>query len=59
MARVKICPSLIPDVELRVLFATGLDSVQAFYENPENLKRFEAWKRKKEEKVNVGNQSHR
>lgn len=51
MAHVKICPSKIPAVDVRVLCATVLDSVEAFYRNPENQRRFEQWKREKEEKV--------
>ncbi len=51
MAHVKICPSKIPAVDVRVLCATVLDSVEAFYQNPENQRRFEQWKREKEEKV--------
>ena len=49
MANVKICPSLIPAVDLRVLCDTILDSAQKFYEDPENQRQFEEWKRKKEE----------
>ena len=51
MAHVKICPSLIPAVDTRVLCATVLDSVEKFYQNPENQRRFEEWKCKKEEKT--------
>ncbi len=51
MAHVKICPPEIPAVELRVLCATVLDSVEQFYRNPENQRRFEQWKREKEEKT--------
>lgn len=49
MAHVTICPSKIPAVELRVLCATVLDAVKDFYSNPENQRRFNAWKREKEE----------
>jgi len=50
MAHVKICPPKMPAVEVRVLCATVLDSVTAFYQDPENQRRFEEWKRKKEVK---------
>ena len=50
MAHGKICPPKIPAVELRVLCATVLDSVEQFYRNPENQRRFEQWKREKEDK---------
>ena len=59
MAHVKICPTLIPAVDMRVLCATVLDSVEEFYANPENQRRFNQWKREQEEKRNVGNQSNR
>lgn len=49
MASVKICPSLIPAVELRVLCDTILDSAKRYFENPDNQRQFEEWKRKKEE----------
>ncbi len=51
MAHVKICPTSIPAVESRVLCATVLDSVKTFYQNPENQRQFEKWKREKEEKA--------
>ena len=51
MAHVKICPNLIPAVDARVRCATVLDSVEKFYQNPENQRRFEQWKREKEEKT--------
>lgn len=50
MAHVKICPSKISAVDTRVLCATVLDSVEEYYQNPENQRRFDEWKRVKEEK---------
>ena len=50
MAHVKICPTKIPAVELRVLCATVLDAVMDYYSDSENQRRFEQWKREKEEK---------
>ena len=50
MAHVKICPSMVSAVDVRVLCATVLDSVEEYYRNPENQRRFDAWKREKEEK---------
>ncbi len=41
----KIDTTLILEVDKRNLCSTLLRSVKAFYENPENRKRFEAWKR--------------
>lgn len=48
MAHVKICPSKVPAVELRVLCATVLDAVTAFYRDPENQRQFEEWQKSKE-----------
>ena len=50
MAHVTISPQTIPAVDMRVLCATLLDSVERFYQDPENQRRFELWKRDKEEK---------
>ena len=44
---VKITPSLIPGTEKQLLCATFLEAVIRFYENPENMRAFEAWRRKK------------
>lgn len=49
MAHVKICPTMISAVDMRALCATVTDSVQAFYKDPENQRRYEKWKCKKEE----------
>jgi hypothetical protein len=51
MARVKICTEKIRAVDLRVLCATVLQSAEAFYKDPENLRRFEEWQREKAEKA--------
>ena len=40
---IRIDTSQIPAVEVQILSATVLKSVQAFYENPENQRRFEEW----------------
>ena len=48
MAHVKICPTKIPAVELRVLCATVLDAVKEFYRDPENQRQFEEWKKEKD-----------
>lgn len=44
---VKIIPSLIPGTEKQLLCATFLEAVIRFYEDPENMRAFEAWRRKK------------
>ena len=51
MGQVKNCANLIPAVAARGLYAERLDSVEKFYQNPENQRRFEQWKREKEEKT--------
>ena len=40
---IKIKPSLIPKVEVRVLSATFLEAVLRFYEEPENTAGFGRW----------------
>lgn len=42
---VHIDVSQIPKVELNILCSTILESVQRFYEDPENRRRFEAWRK--------------
>ena len=44
---VKITPSLIPGTEKQLLCATFLEAVIRFHEYPENMRAFEAWRRKK------------
>lgn len=41
--------SQIPEVEIRNLCSTFLAAVKCFYEDPENLIRFEAWKHHRDE----------
>lgn len=50
MAQAKIRPASIPAVDTRVLCATVLESVERYFSDPENQRRFEAWKHDKEEK---------
>lgn len=45
--------SKIPAADMRLLSSTVLDAVKRFYDNPENRRRFEAWK-KEREKQNGG-----
>ena len=44
---VRIDTSQIPAVEVQILSATFLDAVQRFYENPDNIRRFEEWHNKR------------
>lgn len=44
---VHIDVSQIPKVELDILCATFLEAVQRFYEDPENRRRFEEWRSKR------------
>ena len=44
---VKISPSLIPGAEKQLLCATFLEAVIRFYENEDNMRAFEAWRRRK------------
>lgn len=44
MDKIKINTCAIPDLELKILSSTLLDAVQKFYSEPENVRKFEAWK---------------
>jgi len=41
---VRIDTSQIPAVEVRLLCSTVLEAVMRFYEDPDNLRRFEEWR---------------
>lgn len=41
---VHIDTSQIPAIEVQILSATVLGAVQRFYEDPENMRRFEEWR---------------
>ena len=43
MDQIRINPSLIPKMELRILCAAVLEAVLRFYEQPENTAGFERW----------------
>ena len=49
---VRINPSLIPSVEKNLLCATFLEAVIRFYEDPQNMRAFEAWRSEKGGSVN-------
>lgn len=51
---IRIDTSQIPTVEVQILSATVLKSVQAFYEDPENVRRFEAWRAAREKEAPNG-----
>ena len=44
---VRVIPKTIPRMEQKLLCATFLDAVLRFYENPENMVAFEAWRAEK------------
>lgn len=57
---IRIDTSRIPAVEVQILSATFLDAVQRFYENPDNIRRFEEWRNKRNGgKTNDRSKSHR
>lgn len=57
---VRIDTSQIPAVEVQILSATFLDAVQRFYDDPENIRRFEEWRNKRNGgKTNDRSKSHR
>lgn len=46
----KIIPKLIPPAEVNLLAATVLQSAKAFYADPQNEVRYQAWKAERERK---------
>lgn len=46
---VRIDAGSTPKVELRLLCATVLEAVKRFYDDPENIKNFEAWQQRKQQ----------
>lgn len=46
--------SQIPAIEMQLLSATFPDAVQRFYENPDNICRFEEWQRTREKDASNG-----
>ena len=44
MDKIKINRIAIPDLELEILASTVIDAAQKFYSDPENIRKFEAWK---------------
>lgn len=46
----KIIPKLIPPAEVNLLAATVLQSAKAFYADPHNEARYQAWKAERERK---------
>lgn len=59
MKGIKINVDQIPAIDVKLLSATFLEAVQRFYEDPENLRRFEAWKHHKEMEENNGREKKR
>ena len=49
MNPVKIDTAAMPKIEIKLLCSTFLEQVEAFYEDPENMAAFEAWKKAQEE----------
>ncbi len=52
MRAIRIDTSQIPAVDVQNLSRTFLTAIQRFYEDPENVKRFEEWKRARDTTVN-------
>lgn len=47
MAQVKICPSKIPAVELRLLCSAIADAAEAYFSDPEHQRQFEEWQKER------------
>ena len=49
MSKIKINFDQMPNIEKRILFGRFLERIKLFYEDPENVRRFEEWQRKRKE----------
>lgn len=58
MQDVQIDISLIPAVDKQVMSATFLSAVQIFYSNPQNIEKFEEWKRQRSGKKENGGKNN-
>ena len=50
MKKIRIDVSQIPAADVRALSAAFLSAVQRFYSDPQNMKKFEEWKRRQSDK---------
>lgn len=48
---IHIDTSQIPAIEMQLLSETILEAAQRFYEDPENVRRFEAWRTAREKEA--------
>lgn len=48
MNPVKINTAAMPRIEIKLLCSTFLEQIKAFYQDPENVAAFEAWKKQRE-----------
>lgn len=51
---IHIDTSQIPAIEVKILSSTILKAVQVFYEDPENVRRFEEWRAAREKEASNG-----
>lgn len=51
--------SQIPAIEIQLLSATILEAAQRFYEDPENVRRFEEWRTAREKEASNGRKKKR
>ena len=56
---IRIDTSKIPAVEVQLLSATILKSAQAFYDDPENVRRFNEWLEAREKEASNGAKKER
>lgn len=54
MNGVNIIVKEIPAIELRLLCKAVLEATQRFYEDPENVRRFEEWRAAREKEASNG-----
>ena len=56
---IHIDTSQIPAIEMQLLSATILEAAQRFYEDPENVRRFEEWRAAREKEASNGRKKKR
>lgn len=56
---IHIDTSQIPAIEMQLLSATILEAAQRFYEDPENVRRFEEWRTAREKEASNGRKKKR
>ena len=48
MSQIKIDTAQIPGIEMKILCTTLVERMKIFYDDPENVRRFEEWKKNRD-----------